>query len=162
MIFANPYSGAIGDTASEARHLLYVPTDINDPLVTWSDGTANDFFAWTDKAGFARGAVVGKGSLDQAWQSDMDIRIQQEIPFFGDAKGKLYIDIENVLNMISDSNGTKTYINTTDILSAVGIVEADIDPATGTYVYSGFEEPRTTPDSFDSLWRIQVGVRVDF
>ena len=30
------------------------------------------------------------------------------------------------------------------------------------YEYSGFQTPRTTPDSWDSLYRIQMGVRVDF
>ncbi|RLA34263.1 MAG: hypothetical protein DRR15_09255 [Gammaproteobacteria bacterium] len=162
VFFADPYSGAIGDTASEARHLLYVPTGPTDPLVTWSDASADAFFAWADSAGLARGAVVPKGSLDEPWQSDLDIRIQQEIPFFGNAKGKIFFDIENVLNLIDDSSGTKRYINTTDILSAVGIVEADIDTVNNQYIYSGFAEPQTIPDSWDSLYRIQLGIRVDF
>jgi hypothetical protein len=160
--FGTPYAGVVGDQSDEARYLLYVPTDINDPLVTWADGTADAFFAWADRAGLARGAIVDKGTLDEPWQSDLDIRIQQEIPFFGDAKGKLYIDIENFLNLIDDSSGTKSYINTTDILSAVGVVETDLDTVNNQYIYSAFEEPETTPDSIDSLWRVQVGIRVDF
>ena len=160
VFFDSPYSGAIGDTASEARHLLYVPDGPTDPLVTWTDGSADAFFAWTDSMGLARGQIVSKGSIDEPWQSDLDIRIQQDIPFFGESKAKLYLDIENVLNLLSDSSGTKSYINTTDILSAVGIVEADI--VGGVYEYSNFEAPRTTPDSWDSLYRIQLGIRVDF
>lgn len=162
VFFDGPYSGAIGDTASEARHLLYVPTGPTDPLVTWSDGSADAFFAWTDAAGLARGQIVSKGSIDEPGQSDLDIRIQQEIPFFGESKAKLYLDIENVLNLLDNSSGTKSYINTTDILSAVGVVEADIDTVNNQYIYSGFSEPQTTPDSWDSLYRIQVGIRVDF
>jgi hypothetical protein len=64
--------------------------------------------------------------------------------------------------MFSSSSGTKSYINTIDILSAVGIVQADIDTENNQYIYSGFTEPTTTPDSWDSLYRIQLGVRVDF
>jgi len=160
VFFAGPFDDAVGDTASEARHLLYVPTDANDPLVTWADGSADAFFAWTDSVGLARGAVAGKGSIDEPWQSDLDIRIQQEIPFFGESKAKIYLDIENFLNLLSDSNGTKSYIVTTDILSAVGVVEADV--VGGQYVYENFTAPRTLPDSWDSLYRIQLGVRVDF
>jgi outer membrane receptor for ferrienterochelin and colicin len=162
VFFGEPYDGVVGDQSDEARYLLYVPTGPADPLVTWSDGSADDFFAWTDSVGLARGAIASKGAIDEPWQSDLDIRLQQEFPFFGDSKGKLYLDIENVLNMIDDSSGTKSYLDSTDIASAVGLVDADIDPVTNQYIYSGFQAPSTTPDAWDSLWRIQVGIRVDF
>jgi hypothetical protein len=162
VFFNDQYNGAIGDPAGEARHLIYVPTDVNDPLVTWADDTANAFFAWADAKGLKRGQAANKGSVNEPWQSDLDIRIQQEIPFFFNAKGKIYLDIENVLNMFSSSSGTKSYINTVDILSAVGIVQADIDTVNNQYIYSGFTKPTTTPDSWDSLYRIQLGIRVDF
>ena len=138
----------------------------------WADGTADDFFAFTDSVGLARGAIAPKGSIDEPWQSDLDLRFQQEFPFFGDSKGKIYFDIENVLNLIDDSSGTKSYIDSTDIASAVGIIEADYDPVADQYIYSSgldsddnplpFQTPQTTPDAWDSLWRIQLGIRVDF
>jgi len=162
VFFGGPYDGVVGDQSDEARYLLYVPTGPADPLVTWSDGSADAFFAWTDSVGLARGAIAGKGAIDEPWQSDLDLRFQQEFPFFGDSKGKIYFDIENVLNLIDDSSGTKSYLDSTDIASAIGIVEADLDPVTNQYIYSGFETPSTTPDSWDSLWRIQLGIRVDF
>jgi len=162
VFFGGPYDGVVGDQSDEARYLLYVPTGPSDPLVTWSDGSADAFFAWTDSIGLARGAIAPKGALDNPWQSDLDLRFQQEFPFFGNSKGKVYFDIENVLNLIDDSSGTKSYIDDTDIASAVGIVEADLDPVTNQYIYSGFQTPSTTPDAWDSLWRIQVGIRVDF
>jgi hypothetical protein len=160
--FNDSYNGAIGDPAGEARHLIYVPTDENDPLVTWTDGSASAFFSWADDVGLKRGAIANKGAIDEPWQSDLDIRFQQEIPFFGGAKGKFYLDIENVLNLLNDEWGAKNYINTIDILSAVAIVDADINPTTNQYEYSDFSKPRTSPDSWDSLYRIQLGIRVDF
>jgi hypothetical protein len=160
--FGDPYADAVGDQSDEARYLLYVPTDENDPIVTWADDSASQFFAWADRVGLKRGAIAPKGAIDEPWQSDLDIRFQQEIPFFGRAKGKIYLDIENFLNLMSSSGGTKKYIDTTDILSAVGIVEADLDADNNQYIYSGFSEPTMTPDSWDSLYRIQLGVRVDF
>ena len=102
-----------------------------------------------------------KGAIDERWFSDLDIRIQQEIPFFRDSKAKIYIDIENVLNLIDDDMGRKTFINT-DIASAVGVVDATIDPGTNTYIYQEFRAPEALPDTFDSLWRLQLGIRADF
>lgn len=165
-VFFGDYADFVGDQSDEARYLMYVPTDINDPIVTWDDPqTAEDFFAWTDKKGLKRGAIAPKGAIDEPWQSDLDIRIQQEIPFFGRSKGLLYIDIENVLNLIDDSWGAKSYIDTTDIASAVGIIDAAVvDDGNGGFVYqySGFDAPTKTPDSWDSLYRIQMGIRVTF
>ena len=170
--YGGPYDGVVGDQSDEARYLLYVPTGPSDPLVRWADGSADEFFAWTDSVGLARGAIAGKGAIDEPWQSDLDLRFQQEFPFFGDSKGKIYFDIENVLNLIDDSSGTKSYIDSTDIASAVAIIAVDLDPVTNQYIYSAeldgdgvpttFQAPQTTPDAWDSLWRIQLGIRVDF
>ena len=66
------------------------------------------------------------------------------------------------MNLFSDSSGSKRYINTTDIGSAVGVVTATIDPATNTYIYQQFTPVQELPDTFDSLYRIQLGIRVDF
>jgi hypothetical protein len=158
-----PYANAIGDTGGRARNLLYVPTGVNDPLVNFDPGFDTvAFFAWADSAGLARGAIAGKGGINEDWQQDLDIRISQEIPFFKESKLKLFIDIENVLNLFSDSSGTKKYIDTTDIGSAVGVVTAGIDAATNTYNYTNYTPITERPDTFDSLYRIQIGIRGDF
>lgn len=158
-----PFSGDIGDTGGRARNLLYVPTDGNDPLVQFDPGFDQAaFFDFVDRNGLRRGAIQGKGKLDERWATDLDIRIQQEIPFFADSKAKLYIDIENFLNLLDSDWGTKSYINTTDIASAVGVVDATIDTATNTYIYQNFTPVERLPDTFDSLYRIQLGIRADF
>jgi hypothetical protein len=156
------YNASIGDAGDVARNLVYVPTDENDPLVNFGDDfDTTAFFAWTDKNGFKRGRIVNKGTVDQSWQSDLDIRIQQEIPFFGGAKGKIYLDIENFLNLVSSSGGTKKYYDA-DPDSAVGIVDGTVDSVANQFNYDSFIEPVKLPDQFDSLYRIQLGVRVDF
>ncbi len=156
------FADAIGDTSGEARNLLYVPTGPNDPIVQFDPGFDQAaFFDFVDRRGLRRGAIQGKGTLDERWFSDLDIRIQQEIPFFRDSKAKIYIDIENVLNLIDDDLGRKTFINT-DIASAVGVVDATIDPGTNTYLFESFNAPEALPDTFDSLWRLQLGIRADF
>ena len=79
-------------------------------------------------------------------------------------KAKLYIDIENVLNMIDDDWGVKSYINTQDVPSGVGVVDATIDAGGSTYTYTNFTNPNTlqTADTWDSLYRVQIGIRADF
>jgi hypothetical protein len=165
-VFFGDYADFVGDQSDEARYLLYVPTDENDPIARFDSAqTASEFFAWAKKQGLKRGRIAPKGAIDEPWQSDLDIRIQQEIPFFGKSKGLVYLDIENVLNLIDDSWGAKSYIDTTDIDSAVGVIEAAVvDDGNGgeIYEYSGFSAPTTTPDSWDSLYRIQLGIRVTF
>ena len=77
-------------------------------------------------------------------------------------RDRVFIDLENLTNLLSDSSGSKMYINTTDIAAAVGTVTADMDATTNTYVYQSFSEPTMWPDVWDSVWRLQVGIRADF
>lgn len=159
----SPYSGDIGDTGGRARNLLYVPVGVGDPLVNFDPGFDTDaFFAWADRNDLKRGYIAKKGGFDQAWSSDLDLRFQQEIPFFGGATGKVYFDIENVLNLIDSQYGRKRYVNTQDIASAVGVVTAGIDAGTNTYNFTSFTPPVELPDTWDSLYRVQLGIRVDF
>ncbi len=162
-----PYGAAIGDSAgSIARNLLYVPTDASDARVNFGAGFDTDaFFAWADRQGLKRGKIQKIGTLDQDWSTDLDLRFSQEIPFFGESKGMIYLDIENVLNLINDDWGVKTYTNTQNVSGAIGVVEADINAVDPTqYDYISFTDPSTavSPDSWDSLYRIQLGLRVTF
>ncbi len=163
-VFSGNYAASIGDTGGRARNMLYIPTDENDPLVNFDAGFDVDaFFNWVDKNDLKRGAIQKKGQLDEAWATDLDIRIQQEIPFFGESKAKVYLDIENFLNLVNDSWGRKRYFDTQDIASAVQIVDGVIDPNDpSVYQYNSFTPPQTLPDTFDTLYRIQLGIRVDF
>ena len=164
-VFLGGYASQIGDTGGRARNMLYVPTDASDPLVNFGAGfDTTGFFDWVDNNNLKRGAIQKKGQYEQQWSTDLDLRLQQEIPFFGGAKAKLFIDVENVLNLLSSSWGTKSYINTQDIASAVGVVDATIDTGTNTYNYNSFTNPNSlqTPDAWDSLYRVQIGIRADF
>ncbi len=161
-VFTGGFSGQIGDTGGRARNLIYVPTGESDPLVSFGDGfDTAAFFRWADRNDLKRGQIQKKGGIDEDWATDLDIRIQQEIPFFGRAKAKIYLDIENVLNMINDDWGAKRYINTQDIQSAVAVVDATIEDD-NTYTYNSFTAPVKLADAFDSLYRIQFGIRADF
>lgn len=160
-VFTSGYAAQIGDTGGRARNMVYIPQDESDPLVNFMPGfDTQAFFAYVDKNGLKRGQIQRKGQLDEAWATDLDLRFQQEIPFFGKAKAKIYLDVENVLNLFNSNWGTKKYINTTSIPSAVAIVDATING--GVYEYNTFTAPTTSVDTWDSLYRIQLGFRADF
>ena len=164
-VFTSDYAAEIGDNDGRTRNMLYVPTDENDPLVNFAPGfQTGAFFNWADNNGLKRGAIQKKGGLNEDWSNDLDVRIQQEIPFFGKVKAKIFLDIENVLNMIDDDWGAKSYVNTQDVPSGVGVVDATIDAGGNSYTYTNFTNPKTldTPDTWDSLYRIQIGIRADF
>ena len=113
--------------------------------------------------------IASKGVLEQDWSSDLDIRIQQEIPFFRESRIKLFLDIENVMNLLNDSHGTKKYIRTTGPLSTVQVINTrDFDPANdpasyeNTTIFNGFRPIVETADTLDSLYKIQFGIRGEF
>jgi outer membrane receptor protein involved in Fe transport len=155
----------IGDSSGGERQLLYVPTGPTDPTVNFTM-PAEDiaaFFAYTDSLGLARGAIAPKGILSEDWQSDLDIRIMQEIPFFLDSRVMLFLDIENVLNLIDDSHGSKKYIVSDGPASTAQVIETGFDPADpGRVIFSGYNPIVEAPDTLDSVYTIQFGIRGEF
>jgi outer membrane receptor protein involved in Fe transport len=158
------FASGFGDSSGRARNLLYVPTGPTDPKVNFNMSAADTaaFFAFTDSLGLARGAIAPKGVLDEDWSTDLDIRIQQEIPFFGGSRVKLFLDIENFLNLIDSDNGVKRYVNTTDILSAVAVIDGSVASGAQTYNYDSFSPIVESADTLDSLYKIQLGIRGEF
>lgn len=161
-VFDSGLSRSIGDPGNIARNLLYIPNGPTDPLVNFASGfDTGAFFAFVDANGFRRGTIAGKGGLGEDWSRDLDIRIQQELPgIVGDARIKLFVDFENVLNLINDDWGPKRYMNTSGIDEAVKIVDATISGR--QYNYVNFTPPTEFFDTFDSLFRIQLGIRGEF
>jgi outer membrane receptor protein involved in Fe transport len=164
LTYDESYSDAFGDSSGNPRQLLYVPTGVDDPTVNFTMPAADiaAFFAYTDSLGLARGAIAPKGILDEDWQSDLDIRIQQEIPFFLDSKVILFLDIENIMNLFSDSNGTKKYIDDRGgPASTAQIVSTSVtDP--GVINFDAYNPIVKVPDTLDSLYNIQFGIRGQF
>jgi outer membrane receptor protein involved in Fe transport len=155
----------IGDSSGGARQLLYIPTGADDPTVNFTM-PAEDiaaFFAYTDSLGLARGAIAPKGVLDEDWQSDVDIRIQQEIPFFRDSRVILFLDIENIMNLFSDSNGAKQYVVSNGPASTAQIVSTSVtDGVPGVVNFDAYNPIVEAPDTLDSVYNIQFGIRGQF
>ena len=142
------------------RHLLYIPTDANDPAVVFVPGFDQiAFFSWADRQGFDRGAFVARNDTYSAWTTRMDVRVDQELPaFFGEAKGRVYFKVYNFLNMLNEGWGLQYDAE----FFAQEVVDADID-ANGRYEYNSFNQRDINNLRQNaSLWEARLGIEFEF
>jgi len=180
-----PFDTAVwgGDSAFARRdsQLLYVPL-INDPNVIFSDtpeATTNDpaleanfnnFIAGAGLEGY-RGQIMQRNHDTTDGRSRVDIRIQQEIglatlPGVGETRIDLFLDIENLGNMLNNDWGRVEQVFFPHNYVAVGEVSIN---ANGQYVYGPFSgsdfDGGIDPAGFfelPSLWQMQFGVKISF
>ena len=161
-----------GDSDDESSILIYVPTGPSDPLMNFSNLDQDEIdglFAFLDQSGLSKyaGGIAPKNGFNSPWASDLDLRVQHDIAF-GDQQLQLFFDIENVLNLFSDSSNIKRYVDADDIQEATRILEiGERTPAIDNT--DQFEITRWYDDGLDwnrdvddSVYRIQLGVRYKF
>jgi len=176
----NTPTGVFGDSDNEERNLFYVPTGQSDPLVDLTaldaDGTTQEFFDFLQRTGLNKyaGSISGRNAFQQQWTTDIDVRIQQDIPLPGsvDHRLKLFFDIENLLNLFSDTSNVQKFADNGDVGEAVPILDAALSADGSQYIYSNFNPggSNSANDGFnpldidvdDSVWRIQLGIRYEF
>ena len=157
-------------SADDEGELFYVPTGDNDPLFNAAASfggnaqTLADFYAFLDSSGLNEfaGGVAPRNEFTSRWYTDVDLRIQQQLPgpLFTDGRDRLiaYLDIENVGNMINDEWG---YLEQVRYEYFQPVANADI--VNGQYVYSGFpERSEKSTSNGASLWQVQVGIKYVF
>lgn len=173
----------------------YIPLAGTDARVvyasTWNETAFNGF---VNDLGIARGQIHEVNSLSSRWNQRWDLRVQQYLPgvpgasrWFGDNRFAVVLDVENVLNLLNDSWGTR--VNgpgnnqspqiRADLVSAADVALNGVDGATaltgdaprttcinaGDCVYR-YNEFRDQPVNFDSnsasVWRARIGLRYEF
>jgi len=159
--FTNDDGDIFGDFA-DRRHLLYVPTDANDPNVVFGpnfDTTA--FFNYVDANGLARGAIQERNAGEGSWWTKFDLRFEQELPGLLEGhRSSAYMVIENFGNFLNDEWGI---LRQAGFPQTVDIVDADYDAAANQYVYEEFFDK--SPErrvSGASTWQVLFGVKYDF
>jgi hypothetical protein len=169
----NTPTSVFGDSDNEERNLFYVPTGPSDPLVDLSGLDEQAFFNFLDESGLSAyaGSIAPKNAFNNPWSSDLDLRIQQDIPMFKDHALQVFFDIENVLNLFSDDN-TQRYVSTGDVQEGVPVLDASYNATTGQYSYFNLNpggrntfptfNPLVNRDVDDSVWRLQLGIRYKF
>ncbi len=149
----------------EIRQLLYVPTGLNDPLVRFAPGFDTEgFFSFVNSNGLSSG-IASRNAARSDDFFDVDLRFSQEI-FNNDRLGNLtfFMDIENVLNLISSSQNVLEQVSFGTSGFNAAIVDAEVDSEANQFVFNEFRpsgaEQQIITDG--SLWRIQLGLRYDF
>ena len=114
-----------------------------------------------------RGSYAPENAFRAGWVNTFDVRISQELPgFFEGHKSKIWLDIQNVGNMLNKKWGNVLdygFLADSRVASLQGIYN-------GKYVYNyRFADTPTVAngdaDGFDqgiSQWSVQVGLRYDF
>ena len=124
--------------------------------------------AYIDQQGLAkyRGRIVPRNSHTSPWLSVLDLRLSQELPIWRKARGILTFDVENLANLIDNDWGQLRQVSFPYVTPVVDVNR--IDAATNRYVYrprSGQSGPVAPSDSLSALpsvWKLQLGVRIEF
>ncbi|HMB58590.1 MAG TPA: hypothetical protein VKN35_01645, partial [Xanthomonadales bacterium] len=166
-----PFSYAFGQNDGDTfgdfidnRHLLYVPSGPNDPIVTYLPGfdqvAFNDFIADEGLDKFA-GQIAGRNEFQSDWWAHYDLRIEQEFPGFGqEDKFAAFIVVKNLCNLL---NNNWCVLKEAGFPRSQGVVEMDISEDGSQYIYERFIAPQGQGRITDaSLWEIRVGVTYQF
>ena len=161
-----------GDSDDEERVLLYVPTGPNDPRMDFSNLSQSEIdglFEFLDRSGLSAyaGGIAPKNGFNSPWSSDLDIRIQQDIPLWSEHQVQIFFDIENALNLFSSSDNVKRFADTGDIQEGVRVLEiSERDAAaignTDQFVITRWYDEGVNRDVDDSVYRVQLGIRYRF
>ena len=159
--FARDDGDAFGDYI-DYRHLLYVPTGPDDPLVVFADSfDTSAFFDFVNESGLSKyaGGIAPRNAFNSSWWGHFDLRIEQEFPGFRkDHHFAAFMVIRNFCNMINDNWCTLKEVG---FPRTEGVVDMAID--NGQYVYQEFFKPSGESRVADaSLYEIRVGLKYDF
>lgn len=148
------------DYGANRRHLLYVPTDVNDPNVVFDPGFETlAFFAFIEGEGLSPG-FQERNAHHAKYSTRFDVRIDQELPTFVEGtRARAFMKIYNIGNLISDSLG--------EIWDAqfysVDIVDDSYVNAAGQFVYVSFSDGNINDfRQENSLWEIRLGIDISF
>lgn len=169
-----------GTVGNLGNMLLYVPTAGGDSKVSFdsaaSETAFNNLIAELGLEKY-RGKIVKKNTQTSPDFFKVDLHFSQEIPaFVGNAKFKLFADVENVLNFIDSDWGSlrqvdfpyNSAIARVACLTApaatgtAGTVAASSSQTCAQYRYSNVLAPNEVLTSRVSLYGVRVGVKVNF
>ena len=152
-------SGDLEGDGFYGRHLLYVPTGMDDPYVVFDDDFDTEaFMAWVDREGLKSG-FQKRNAQYAKWSTRFDLRIDQELPtFIGKSRARLYAKVYNLGNLLNDEWG---HVNDAEFFS-VQVVNSSVNDD-GQYVFENFNGG-TVNNLYEnrSLWTVRLGLEIFF
>ncbi len=175
-------SPVFGTVGTSGNPLIYVPTT-GDSKVSFATTTdATNFESLITRFGLDkyRGSILPKNTQTSPDFFKVDLNVSQELPLFvGNAKIRLFADVENVLNLIDSDWGALRQVpfsytagvatvqclsvaTATGTTPAAGVVNTATTQSCAQYRYSGVRDPNINLVTRQSLYGIRVGVKVTF
>ncbi len=166
----NTATSLFGDSDNEERHLIYVPTGPNDPLVQFNAGfDSAGFFQFLADTGLDKyaGQIAPRNATTNPWFYDLDLRLAQDAPgLFEGHNVQFTLDLENTLNFFSSSANVFKSHDSGDVAEGLPVVDAALSADGSQFIYSNFKPGGggnfRNVSSNPSLWAIQLGVRYSF
>ena len=140
------------------RHLLYVPTGVNDPNVVFNcGGCETDFFAWVNREGLSPG-FTPRNDKNTSWSTVWNLAVRQDISLGSLADATLYMKVKNLGNLLNDDWGRVSDSQ----YFPVRVVDAEIDDQ-GRFEYRSFSD-RSNERTYvnPSLWEVRFGIDIGF
>ena len=119
-----------------------------------------------------RGRIMPRNSHRSPWATILDLRVSQELPVFRGTRGVLTVDVENFANLLNNDWGQLRQVNFPYVAPVVDVNRIATlgcpNGAASCYVYrprsgaTGPVKPFETIASLPSVWRIQLGFRIEF
>ncbi len=176
-------TAVFGTTGNTNHYLLYVPTGVNDPIVSYdtpASQTALDNLINGTALKNYRGQITPKNIARSRANTKIDLHLEQEVPtFVGHSRISVFADIENLPNLLNSDWGgftqvgfpqTATAVNVqclavvtpTGVAPAAGVVNTASTQACAQYRYSNVTSPAELTTAALSLYTIRIGVRFKF
>jgi hypothetical protein len=175
--FAYVYGGDINNDATGTNDLLYVPTDAEIDLMTFTpllDINGNLQNAAAQRAGLKqfiaqdkylnglRGQYTEKYGGETPWYSQLDLRILQDLVLNPKTRQTLQfsLDIVNLGNLISSSWGVREYATTSGYYQPLSVSYNNNSP---TYQFDpSLKQTFIESPDLQSRWQLQLGLRLIF
>jgi len=162
------FGSNFADWSEYNSQLLYVPSGADDPLVQFTNEEQrlafDSFVSGNSCLSAQRGQIAARHSCSSPWVQRLDLSITQEIDITDTQKIELYLDIQNLGNLINSDWGRAesypaTYLvpltSSTTIVD--GVYQYDVNVANGELV-----APQLTIAKVPSVWKAQIGLRYRF
>jgi hypothetical protein len=159
------YNGDWNGDTSTGNDLMYVPAP-NDPKVTFTNGTAEQFEAFVagDKAlQRFRGRIIERGAARTPWTNRLDFRSGLSVPV-NRTRLEVNFDIQNLLNLLNSDWGVIDYASFSDLglfpaptVNAAGQIVQSLATITSPTFARKFDR-----DDLRSRWQGQISFRVRF
>jgi outer membrane receptor for ferrienterochelin and colicin len=132
-------------------------TDLRTPEEIWEQFMT--FIDNNDALKDFRGKIVDRNSARAPWINQLDMRVAQSFPSFGNQSIEFTLDVQNLLNLLNPDWGIQKYMQFTN-MGVIGFRDYD---AQGRMRLT-FADPEEflVADTFYSRWRMQLGMRYNF